>query len=68
MTENPQIVATEIKLRTRTRVLEVAFAAGETVLVLGKENVAAQAGAQRLARLHRDFCHPQSHPQKRKAG
>jgi hypothetical protein len=44
MTENPQIVATEIKLRTRTRVLEVAFAAGETVLVLGKENVAAQAG------------------------
>jgi DUF971 family protein len=68
MTELPRIAATEIKLRTRSRVLEVAFAdgshfelpfeylrvhspsaevrghgEGETVLVLGKENVAVKA-------------------------
>jgi DUF971 family protein len=68
MTENPPIAATEIKLRTRSRLLEVAFAdgsrfelpfeylrvhspsaevrghgAGETVLVLGKENVGVRA-------------------------
>jgi DUF971 family protein len=68
MSENPPITATEIKLRTRSRLLEVAFAdgrrfelpfeylrvhspsaevrghgEGETVLVLGKENVGVRA-------------------------
>jgi DUF971 family protein len=68
MTEEPQIIATEIKLRTRSRLLEVAFGdgrrfelpfeylrvhspsaevrghgGGETVLVLGKENVVVTA-------------------------